>query len=246
MNKKVSILIVLVLMLQVVIVGCKSKDTITIGHKKNYTEQRIVGQMFAIMIDKHTDYNTNVTELGGTSVCFEALKANQIQVYPEFTGTGYAVMLEQMELRDPDEVYEYCQEQFNEKYNMTWLKPLGYNNTYTLTMRKDHAEELGIKTISDLVAHTDKLILGAEAEFFLERKDGLESARNTYGIGKFKQEMSMDIGLTYSALMEGDLDINDAYSTDGRIKKFDLYSLEDDKQAFLPYYCSPLVNEKFF
>ncbi len=81
---------------------------------------------------------------------------------------------------------------------------------------------------------------------FLERKDGLESARNTYGIGKFKQEMSMDIGLTYSALMEGDLDINDAYSTDGRIKKFDLYSLEDDKQAFLPYYCSPLVNEKFF
>lgn len=221
--------------------GCGSKDTVKIGHK-NYTEQRILGQMFALMIENHTDYKTDITELGGTSVNFQALKGDQIMVYPEFTGTGYAVMLGETEMRDPQKIYDYLQKRFNEDYNITWLAPLGYNNTYTLTMRKEDAERLGVTTISDLVPHTKDLIIGAEAEF-LERIDGLAGVKNVYTMGEFKEEVSMESGLIYSALVNGDIDINDAFSTDGRIKKFDLYTLEDDQHAFLPYYVSPLVNE---
>lgn len=240
---KVILILTLVVSMMASLAGCGSKEkVINIGHK-NYTEQRIVGAMFALMIEEHTDYKAKTTELGGTSVCFEALKNNQIDVYPEFTGTGYSVVLKQKDLRDPDEVYQYCYDEYKKQYNMTWLKPLGYNNTYTMTIRKETAEKLGIKTISELVSHTGDLVLGAEAEF-LSRQDGLVGLKEVYGIDTFKEEKAMDIGLTYAALKEGQIDINDAFSTDGRIKKFDLVSLIDDKQFFLPYYCSPLVTEK--
>ncbi|WP_105616176.1 ABC transporter substrate-binding protein [Vallitalea okinawensis] len=224
--------------------GCgKDENVIKIGHK-NYTEARILGNMFSIMIENQTSYETTLTELGGTSVCFEALKSEDIHLYPEYTGTGYSVVLKQNTLKDPEEVYNYCQEQYNEQYNITWLKPLGFNNTYTMTVRRDMAEELNLKTISDLVKHAPNLVIGAEMEF-LERSDGLPGLKEVYGIDSFKEEKGMDIGLTYAALKEGKIDVNDAYGTDGRIKKLDLVSLEDDKQFFPPYYSAPLVNEAF-
>lgn len=237
----------LVISLLFALAGCgggdESKSVVKIGHK-NYTEARILGNMFAIMIENHTDYETSVTELGGTSVCFEALKNNQISIYPEYTGTGYSVVLKQDSLKDPDAVYNYCQEQYNEQYNMTWLKPLGFNNTYTMTVRREMAEELNLETISDLVEHAPNLIMGACMEF-LERQDGLPGVKKVYGIEAFKEEIGMDPGLTYAALKDGKIDVNDAFGTDGRIKKFDLMPLKDDKQFFPPYYCTPLANEEF-
>jgi len=224
--------------------GCgKDEKIIKIGHK-NYTEARVLGQMFSVMIEEHTDYKTTVTELGGTSIAFEALKSGDISLYPEYTGTGYAIVLKQDSLKDPDEVYNYCQEQYNEQYNLTWLKPLGFNNTYALTLRREMVEELNLKTISDLVEQAPNLVMGADMEF-LERKDGLPGLKEVYGIDSFKEEIGMDQGLTYAALKDGEIDINDSFSTDGRIKKFDLVSLKDDKQFFPPYYCTPLVNEDF-
>ena len=126
-------ILVVVLMVGVLLTmaGCgKDESIIKVGHK-NYTEGRIMGQMFSIMIEEHTDYTTTITELGGTTICFEALKAGDIDLYPEYTGTGYTGVLNQNSLRDTDEVYDYCQEKYNEKFNITWLKPLGFNNTYT-------------------------------------------------------------------------------------------------------------------
>lgn len=224
------------------LVGCGAdKNTVKIGHK-NYTEARILGNMFSLMVENHTDYDTSLIELGGTAVCFEALKSGDIFVYPEYTGTGYSVVLKGNTLKDPQEVYDFVKEEYKKDYNIDWLNPLGFNNTYTMTVRKELAEELNLKTISDLVPHTPNLIIGAEMEF-LERSDGLPGLKEAYGIDKFKEEKGMDIGLTYAALKDGVLDVNDAYGTDGRIKKFDLVSLEDDKQFFPPYYVSPLANE---
>lgn len=245
MIKIKKILLMMFVISSLVLLSSCSKDdnTIKIGHK-NYTEARILGNMFSIMIENHTDYKTDVTELGGTSVCFEALKNGQLHLYPEYTGTGYSVVLKQDELRDPEKVYDYCQEQYNEQYNLTWLKPLGFNNSFTVTIRKEMADELNIKTISDLVEHTPNLVIGGEMEF-LERQDGLPGLKEAYGIESFKDEKGMDIGLTFAALKDKKIDVNDAYGTDGRIKKFDLVSLEDDKQYFLPYYCTPLVTDEF-
>lgn len=226
------------------ITGCGSRSNkIKIGHK-NYTEQRIVGQMMTQVIEGNTDYEVELTELGGTSICFEALKSGQIDAYPEYTGTGYAVVLNQIELKDPQKVYDYCKEQYKEKFNLTWLSPLGFNNTYTLTVRAEIAKKYKLQKISDIINVAPELVLGAEVEF-LERKDGLPGLKEVYGIPKFKEEKAMDIGLTYGAMKEGKLDINDAFSTDGRILKFNLKTLEDDQQFFLPYYCSPLVTQDF-
>lgn len=242
MIKLIAFGIVFVMMLGVTGCGSGSKK-IKIGHK-NYTEQRIVGQMMTQVIEGNTDYEVELTELGGTSICFEALKSGQIDAYPEYTGTGYAVVLNQIELKDPQKVYDYCKEQYKEKFDLTWLSPLGFNNTYTLTVRPEIAEQYKLEKISDIVDVAPELVLGAEVEF-LERKDGLPGLKEVYGIPEFKEEKAMDIGLTYGAMKEGKLDINDAFSTDGRILKFNLKTLEDDQQFFLPYYCSPLVTQEF-
>ena len=243
-NMKKILVVGLMVSVLLTMAGCgKDEKLIKVGHK-NYTEQRVLGQMFSTMIEEHTDYKTTVTELGGTSIAFGALKSGDIDLYPEYTGSAYSVVLKQDSLRDPDEVYNYCQERYNEQYNMVWLKSLGYNNTWTMTVRRQMAEELNLKTISDLVEQAPNLVMGAEMEF-LERQDGLPGLKEAYGMGSFKKEIGMDLGLTYAVLKDGEIDVNDSYGTDGRIKKFDFVPLIDDKQFFLPYYISPLIKEEF-
>lgn len=225
--------------------GESSKDekVIRIAHK-NYTEQRLLGQMFKVLIESNTDYKTDVTELGGTVVCFEALKNGEIDMYPEYTGSAYSAVLKQSGLKDSQEVYNYCKEQYEDQYNITWLKPLGFSNSYALTVTKDTSEELGINTISDLVKYTPDMIISSDMEF-LARQDGIYGLKEEYGIEKFKEEKSMDIGLTYAALKEGKIDVNSSFSTDGRIAKFGLVVLEDDKNFFPPYTCTPIVPMSF-
>lgn len=244
--KKIIRILFLLIVSMFMLTACGNKENvIKIGHK-NFTEQRILGQMFSLLIENKTDLKTEVTELGGTSVCYTALQNNEIDLYPEYTGTAYTVVLKEGELKDPQEVYDYVKKRYEEDYNMHWLHPLGFNNTYTLTVRKNTAEELGLKTISDLVPHVDELILGAEMEFLERQNDGLPGLKKAYDMGDFKEEKGMDHGLIYAALDNEDVDVNDAYSTDGRIAKFDLFVLEDDKQYFPPYFVSPLVTGDFY
>jgi glycine betaine/choline ABC-type transport system substrate-binding protein len=207
---------------------------------KNYTEQRLTGQMLSVYIEENSDYDTTVTEFGGTMLCYEALKSGQMDLYAEFTGTAYGAILQQTETLGVQETYDYVKKACEERDGITWLKPLGWNNTYVLSVRKETAEELGIKTISDLVPHAKDMVLGGDNEF-MARQDGLLGLKEMYGI-EFKSEMPMDQGLTYEALRNGDLDVNSSFSTDGRIAKYNLYNLEDDKQFFPPYYVTPILR----
>lgn len=243
MIKKLITILTTVLLLTVIFSGCSSKkDVIKITHK-NYTEQRIVGQLLAVYIEAKTEYSTEVTELGGTMLCFEALKNDQVDMYAEYTGTAYGAMLKQEEILEVEETYKYVKNEFENKYGITWLKGLGWNNTYVLSVRKDTMEELGIKTISDLSSYSSDMILGCDNEF-LGRTDGMKGLKEVYGIS-FKQEKSMDQGLTYAALDKKQIDVNVSYSTDGRIAKFDLINLKDDKDFFPPYYITPILKLKF-
>jgi len=127
--------------------------SITVGGKQ-FTEQEILGQIMAIMIE----HNSNIKvirklNLGGTMICFNALKAGDLDLYPEYTGTGLVNIMNREVISDPNEVYDIVRREFSQQYDLMWLKSFGFNNTYTLTMRQQHAERLGIVTISDLAEY---------------------------------------------------------------------------------------------
>ncbi len=243
--KKLLVLALVTVLAMGVLAGCgEEAKVIEIGHK-NYTEQRITGQIFARLIEEKTDYETNVTEFGSTSLCVEALKSGDIDVYGEFTGTAYGALLGESELTDPQAVYDHVKQVFEEEYSLYWLEELGYNNTYTFSVRSEVAEEYGLETVSDMTEVADELVFGATMEF-LEREDGLPGVKDHYVDFDFAEEMALDPGLRYNAVAEGKVDLIDAFSTDGKILAYDLKILEDDKQFFPPYYVAPVVTEEIY
>lgn len=239
MKKRIFALVIMFIMV-VSITACSGKsEVIKIAHK-NYTEQRITGQLFSVYLESK-GFKTEVKELGGTMLCYNALKTGDIDLYPEFTGSAYTAVFKQTEMLPPQETYDYVKENCEKQDGITWLEPLGWNNTYVLSVRPDTADKLGIKTISDLVGHSKDLIIGCNVEF-LERTDGLPGLKEVYPGLEFKEEVSMDQGLTYAALNNGELDVNSSFSTDGRIAKFGFINLEDDRQFFPPYYVTPILR----
>ncbi|MEX1307637.1 MAG: glycine betaine ABC transporter substrate-binding protein, partial [Eubacteriales bacterium] len=242
--KKIIVVLLTIVMLASVFTACGAKDekVVNIGHK-NYTEQRLMGQLLSVLIEETTDYSTTVTEFGGTMLCFEALKSGDIDVYAEFTGTAYGAILNQTETLGKEETYDFVKKTFEEEYGITWLKDLGFNNTYVLSVTRETAEGLGVTTVSELIPFAGDLIMGCDNEF-LGRTDGLPGMKEAYGI-EFKKETPMDQGLTYAALRDGQIDVNVSFSTDGRIAKFDLVNLEDDLSFFPPYYVAPILPIEF-
>lgn len=216
------------------------KNTIVIG-SKNFTEQLIVGNMLADVIEAKTDLKVKrKLNLGGTQVAFTALQNGDIDAYVEYTGTGLVNILDEEVDGTPDDVYQEVKEQFNEKYDLQWLEPLGFNNTYAIAVKQETAEEYGLATISDLAEVSDQLIFGPTIEF-PNRTDGLIGLEEVYQL-YFKEVDPIDGSLRYTALMNGESDAIDAFSTDGLLEKYDLVVLEDDKDFFPPYYAAPLIR----
>lgn len=238
---------VVLIMAIMVFAACGKKEaeveTIKIGHK-NYTEQRVLGQLFAVMIENHTDYKTNVKELGGTKIAFEALKNGDIDLYPEYTGTAYSAHLNESGLRDPDEIYNFVKDGLKAEYNLDYLGHLGFNNAWTLSVKAETAEKYNLKTFSDLAKVSDELVIGATMEF-LEREDAMLGLKKIYPGMEFKEEKGLDGGLRYTAIKNGKIDVTDAFGTDGKLITHKLITLEDDKNFFLPYNLAPLLNGEF-
>lgn len=241
MKKRVLLILCVLLLVAGIATGCGKKDgnVVRIGHK-NYTEQRLTGQMLAVLIEAKTDYAAEVIEFGGTMLCFEALKNDEIDVYPEFTGTAYGAILNQTEVLGQQETYDYVKKEFEQQYGITWLDEMGWNNTYILSVTAETAEGLGVSTISELVTYAGDMTMGCDNEF-IGRTDGLPGLKEAYDIA-FKQELPMDQGLTYAALRDGQIDVNVSFSTDGRIAKFNLVNIEDDLNFFPPYYVAPILK----
>lgn len=218
------------------------KETITIG-SKNYTEQLILGNMYAELVEEHTDLKVDKKlNLGGSSVTFNAITSNELDMYVDYTGTMLVNILKAEPIKDPQKAYDYTKENMKNKYNLSILDPIGFNNTYTLSMMPDVAKKYNINTISDLAKYSDKLIASPTLEFE-NREDGLIGLSKLYNI-KFKSVKAMDGALRYTALDNNECQIIDSFSTEGLLKKFKLKVLEDDKKFFVPYYAVPLVNNK--
>ncbi len=207
---------------------------------KNFTEQVILVEILAQQIEAKTNLTVErKTNLGGTFICHSALKAGEIDAYPEYTGTAYAAILEKPIISDPQKVYNIVKEEYDDRFNIEVMPPLGFENTYALVIREEDAIELDIETISEVSAYTPEWKAGFGYEF-LERQDGYPGLKKTYNIEFAKQPEDMDMGVMYRAIAAKQVDLVVTASTDGLIDGLDLYVLEDDKNYFPPYEAIPI------
>ncbi|NLK38866.1 MAG: glycine/betaine ABC transporter substrate-binding protein [Clostridiales bacterium] len=233
----------LILILPLLLGSCGSGNTITIG-SKDFSENILLGEIFAQLIEAKTDLKVNrKLNMGGTFVNFEAIKNNQIDIYPEYTGTALTAQLGMEVISDPDETYNVVAEEFDSRFGIKWLEPLGFNNTYAIAVTEKIYQETGAKTISELISAAPELIFGAEHEFF-DREDGFDGLIATYGLNFKGDPLKMNVSLKYQAMDNGDIDVTDVFATDGNIMKYNLKILEDDKGFFPPYYAAPIIRNK--
>ncbi|MGM3309452.1 glycine betaine ABC transporter substrate-binding protein [Anabaena sp. WFMT] len=215
--------------------------TIIIG-SKNFTEQFILGELLAQQIESHTKLKVDRRfNLGGTFICHEAVKAGQIAGYVEYTGTSLTAVLKQKPISNSQVVYEKVKQEYDQKFKLEVMQPLGFNNTFAMIIRGEDAKRLNIKTLSEVAKYTPQLQAGFGYEF-LEREDGYPGLAKTYGL-KFANTKQMELGLMYQALKEKKVDLIAANSTDGLIPVLNLVILEDDKSYFPPYQAIPIFSQ---
>ena len=212
---------------------------------KQMTEQYILGELLKALIEAKTDYTVEITKgiQGGTSNIQPAMESGEFDLYPEYTSTGWVVVLkhEKGSMAD-DEMFEALKKEYTENYNMTWVSLYGFNNTYALVCRKDVADQYNIKTTSEMAAVSENLVFGANPDY-IERQDGYGILKETYGLN-FKDVKDIDIGLKYQAMESGDIDVTNGYTTDAQLSRDDVVVLEDDKQLQVNYFCSTVVRNE--
>ena len=211
---------------------------------KPMTEQYILGEMLKLLIEDKTDYTCEITKGvgGGTSNIMPAMKSGEFDLYPEYSSTGYVLVLEHdAKGVDDDAMWQQLLQEYHDKLGMTWLGHYGFNNTYCLTVRGEVARQYGLKTCSDMTAVAPELIFGGNPDY-IEREDGFKSVCSTYGY-EFKEIKSIDIGLKYAALENKSIDVTNGYTTDAQLGVQDVVALEDDLHLQVNYFCSTVVRE---
>lgn len=216
----------------------RGKEKIYIG-SKNFTENILLAHMMADVIEDRTDLKVvRKMNLGGSNVAWKALLGNEIQLYPEYTGT-IVTNYYQQKTGTAEETLIRTRE-LVKKDNLSFGEPLGFNNTYTLAVTQDTAQQYKLATFSDLAKVSGNMLLGCEFEF-KDRPDGFPGLSQTYGM-KFKDVKGMDHGIMYRSLVDKNVDVIDAFATDGQIKVNNLLILKDDKAYFPPYDAGPVVR----
>jgi len=231
----------LLLCIAVVACGGRREDVIVVG-SKNFTEQRILGELLAQTVESVGLKAERKFDLGGTFVCDAALRAGQIDMYVEYTGTALsAILKEDATGKSPREVYERVKERYA-KDGLVWMEPLGFDNTFALVIRGEDSKRLGLRTISDVVPYAKAWRAGFGYEF-KERPDGYRRLQNIYNL-QFRDVTTLDLGLLYHALIDERVDIVAGNSTDGQIRHHLLAVLRDDRNSFPPYQAAIVVREE--
>lgn len=202
---------------------------VTMG-SKNFTESYILCELLVETLQQENIFADAKFGMGGTGFVLESLKGGAIDIYPEYTGTIIQVILHRDEKTMPiDQLNELLK-----PHGLLVSQSIGFNNTYALIVRRKTAEKYHLKTISDLKAVASQLKGGFTHEF-LKRSDGFYALQKFYQIPDLQGMKGMDHSLAYEALSNGSLDVTDAYTTDGKLQKFDFVMLEDDRQFFPRY-----------
>ncbi|MCH7525843.1 MAG: ABC transporter permease/substrate-binding protein [Planctomycetes bacterium] len=208
-----------------------TRREVRIGSKA-FTEQYILSELLAIKIARDTGRPTNVRQGLGSTVAFNALAADELDVYVDYSGTIWATILKETKLIDPRTMIDIITERLDREYGIKVVGPLGFENAYGLAMRRDHAKRLSLSSISDLHRHDQDLVFAGDMEFLARAEYANLIERNNL---EFKEVVAMDAALMYQALAGARVDIISAYTTEGKIEAFDLAILEDDVDAFPPY-----------
>lgn len=223
-------------------IGGPPSKPVRVG-SKDFTEEFIVGNMYALLLEANSIPVERKLNLGGTPVLQQALVSDQVDVYPEYTGTGLLTVLKLPSNTDRQAVFNAVKDGYKKQFNLVWLNPAPMNNTQALAMKKDVAAKLGIKTISDMAAQASNLTMIGPPEFE-QREDGLPGIQKAYGNFQLKKYIPVDPGLRYQGLVNGQADVVVAFGTDGQLAAYDLLVLQDDKGLFPPYQIAPVVRQQ--
>ena len=212
---------------------------IVVGSKP-FGESYLLAELFAQILEARGLPVTRKLGLGATEIAFPALLQGAIDVFPEYTGTGLLVILKAPLVSDPAVVFDTVSREFSRQFDVRWLAPLGFENTYAMSVRTEMAERLGLSTLSDFAKVSGQMRAGFTADF-IGLPDGLPGLRGAYGLVP-KTVSALAPAVKYRALADGDVDIIDAYSTDGLLARYPLTVLDDDRHVFPPYDAAAMVR----
>ncbi len=224
-------------------VGVTSARPIVVGSKP-FGEGYLLAELFAQVLEARGIVVTRRFGLGGTEITFPALQRGDIDVYPEYTGTGMLVLLKATPIRGSAAVFDLVSREFQARHDMRWLAPLGFENTYAMSVRTDMATAMGLRTLSDFAKVSPRMRAGFTADF-IGLPDGLPGLRDAYGLAP-REVRALAPAVKYQALAAGEVDIIDAYSTDGLLQRYPLTVLVDDRQFFPPYDAAALIRGDVF
>ena len=226
--------------------GCSRSNAdraIRVG-SKNFTEQVVLGEIVAQHLERklHRTVERRL-DLGGTLLAHRALVSGEIDLYPEYTGTALtAILKESPAAMDTTAVLARVRSQYQQRFQIAWLDPLGIDNGFAMVVRGEEARRRHLDTLSDAAGANQSWTLGAGYEFE-QRPDGLAALKSTYHLRFSSAPTSMDLGLLYRAIENEQVDMIAANATDGLLSKLDLKVLADDRHAFPPYQVSIAVRE---
>ncbi len=246
MRKRSMGLLILTLLvgISLMLSSCQDEADIVLASKP-MTEQYIIAEMLIMLIEDRTDLTVDHRQGigGGTANIHPGMVSGEIDMYPEYTGTGWMIVLKEDFIGDPDLLYQSVKAGYEETYDIAWLDLYGFNNTFGLAVPEALANELGLETYSDLLDHDQDLVFGSNSDFF-GREDGYPGLQTTYGLDFGETLEFGDIGLKYLAIGNDEVDVINVFSTDGRLEEFNLVVLEDDLNFFPSYYATTLVRNE--
>lgn len=237
------ITVLLAVSLAVTMAGCTKKDeTIRIASKP-MTEQYILTEMIKQLIEADTDLKVEITKGvgGGTTNIHPAMLKGEFDIYPEYTRTAWFSVLKREDNPEDETLYQELQTEY-EKLGLVFGDLYGFSNSYGLAVRKDTAEQYHLTTFSDLAAVSDQLIFGGNYDY-IEKEDGYPLLCSAYGM-KFKDTLDMEIALKYTALLQKDIDVMNAFTTDAQLTNPELVLLSDDKQFFSSYLAGTVIRKE--
>lgn len=222
--------------------ACSGEKHLSVG-AKNFTEQTILGEIIAQHIEDrlHQPVERKLG-LGGTMLAHQALLTQDIDLYPEYTGTAYTNVMKHKPLADPAQVLAQLRQDYG-KLGLQWLDPLGFDNSFALVIRGEDARSRHVERLSDAARDSSGYRLGAGYEF-LTRPDGFDLLNHAYGVKWLGVPSSMDLGLLYQALRQKQVDMVAGSATDGVLTAIDAKVLADDKHVFPPYQACIVVRSE--
>lgn len=251
MNKvfRVGMALLLAMSMILAVAGCKkaannqsnaSLKVVRVG-SKNFTEQLIIGEMIAQLIENQGIPVERKLNISGIQLIHEALVKGDIDIYPEYDGTGLTYILKEKPINDSAAILKAVQQGYKDKFNLIWLNQAPMSNGNIFVTRQEIADKYHLTNLSDLSIQAPNLTVAVPPEF-VNRPDGLPAMKAGYGGFNFKEVKKVDAGLRYKGLLDKQYDVALGFGTDGQIAGYHLVPLPDNKNIWPPYHVGAVLR----